>query len=133
MRELWCVIGRGGGKSRMAAAIATHTALLQRHQLAPGETGHVLVLSPTMAQAKIVFGYCLGFIEQSPVLRQEIVSTTQTEIRLCNGVIIGTHPNSFRSVRGARCWQSSPMKFRSGATRLPPCLTLRPTARCCRR
>ena len=100
VREVWCVVGRGGGKSRMAAACAVHTALLQQHQLAAGETGHVLVLSPTISQAKIVFGYCLGFIEQSPVLSQEIVSTTQSEIRLRSGVVIGTHPNSYRSVRG---------------------------------
>jgi hypothetical protein len=100
VRELWAVVGRGGGKSRVAAAVATHTALLQQTKLAPGEVGHVLVLSPTIAQAKIVFGYVLGFIEASPVLRGEIVSTTASEIRLRNNIIIGTHPNSFRSVRG---------------------------------
>ena len=100
VREFWCVVGRGGGKSRMAAACAVHTALLQQHQLAAGETGCVLVLSPTISQAKIVFGYCLGFIEQSPVLSQEVASTTQSEIRLRSGVVIGTHPNSYRSVRG---------------------------------
>ena len=58
VRELWAVVGRGGGKSRMAAACAVHTAVLQQHRLAPGEVGHVLVLSPTKSQAKIVFGYC---------------------------------------------------------------------------
>ena len=100
VRELWAVVGRGGGKSWMAAACAVHTALLQHHQLAPGEVGHVLVLSPTVAQAKVVFGYCMGFIEQSPVLHQELVGVTASEIRLHNGIIIGTHPNSFRSVRG---------------------------------
>ena len=47
-----------------------------------------------------MFGYCLGFIEQSPVLSQEVASTTQSEIRLRSGVVIGTHPNSYRSVRG---------------------------------
>jgi hypothetical protein len=100
VREFWAVVGRGGGKSRIAAACAVHVALLQKHKLAPGETGHVLVLSQTVAQARVVFDYALSFIEQSPVLRQEIESTTQTEIRLNNGVIIGTHHNSYRSVRG---------------------------------
>ncbi|MCK1417644.1 terminase [Bradyrhizobium sp. CW4] len=99
--EFWAVIGRRSGKSRVAAAIADHVALLQQHHLAPGEVGHVLVLSPTTtAQAKVVFQYCLGFIERSPVLRQEIASTTASEIRLKNGIVIGTHPNSFRSIRG---------------------------------
>lgn len=68
--ELWAVIGRRSGKSRVAAAIAVHVALLQKHQLAAGEIGYVLVLSPTVAQAKVVFQYCVGFAEQSPVLRQ---------------------------------------------------------------
>ena len=77
VRELWCVVGRGGGKSRMAAACAVHTALLQHHQLAPGEVGHVLVLSPTVAQAKVVFGYCMGFIEQSPVLARNWSASRQ--------------------------------------------------------
>lgn len=98
--ELWAVAGRRSGKSRVAAALADHVALLQKHSLAPGEVGYVLVLSPTQAQAKVVFQYCLGFIEQSPVLCKEILSTTAHEIRLKNGVIIATHPNSFRSIRG---------------------------------
>ena len=100
VRELWAVVGRGGGKSRMAAACAVHSALLQQHKLSPGEIGFILVLSPTTQQAKVVFGYCMGFIEQSPVLHQELASVTASEIRLRNGVVIGTHPNSFRSVRG---------------------------------
>ncbi len=100
VRELWCIIGRGGGKSRMAAACAMHKAIMEPHRLAPGEVGHVLVLSPTVGQAKIVFSYCLGFLEASPVLRGEIASITAAEIRLSNNATIGVHPNSFRSVRG---------------------------------
>jgi hypothetical protein len=100
VKEFWAVAGRGSGKSKTAAATATHAAVLQPHQLSPGEVGHVLVLSPTVAQAKIVFGYCKSYLEESPVLRQEIVDITQNEIRLRNNVVISTHPNSFRSVRG---------------------------------
>ena len=133
VRELWCIVGRGGGKSRMAAAIAVHTALLQQHKLAPGETGHVLVLSQTVGQARIVFGYCLAFIEQSPVLRGEIVNITQSEIRLRNNVIIGTHPNSYRSVRGRTllaCIFDESAFWRDESS---PCPMLKPIARCCRR
>jgi hypothetical protein len=60
----------------------------------------VLVLSQTVGQAKIVFGYILAFIKASPVLRQEIASITQSEIRLHSGIVISTHHNSYRSVRG---------------------------------
>lgn len=100
VRELWCKIGRGGGKSRMAAAIAVHTALLQRHRLAAGEIAYVLCLSPTIAQADIVFRYALSFIENSPVLRRQVIDATAHEIRLDGNVIIGTHASSYRSVRG---------------------------------
>ena len=57
VRELWAVVGRRAGKSRMAAGIACHSALLQRHQLAAGETGFALVLSQTRDQAGLVLDY----------------------------------------------------------------------------
>jgi hypothetical protein len=100
-RELWAICGRGSGKSRIAGACAVHAALLTGHRLSAGEQGFVLVLSPTVSQAKVVFHYALGFIEASPVLRGELASNpTQYEIRLRNRVTIATHPNSYRSVRG---------------------------------
>ena len=42
VRELWCVIGRRGGKSRMAAALAIWFAIFTKHKLAGGEIGTVL-------------------------------------------------------------------------------------------
>ena len=100
VRELWCVVGRRGGKSRMAAAIATFQAVFVQHKLAVGETGHVLVIAASRDQARVVFDYIKGFIEASPVLRQEIENITQSEIRLRNNIVISTHANSFRSIRG---------------------------------
>jgi phage terminase large subunit-like protein len=102
VRELWCVIGRRGGKSRIAAAIAAYLALFIDHSayLAPGETGFVLTLSMSRDQAQGVHDYILAFIEQSPVLRQEIVNVNQSEIGLRNRITIATHTNSFRTVRG---------------------------------
>jgi phage terminase large subunit-like protein len=100
VRELWCVVGRRGGKSRMAAALACYFALFVKHKLAGGEQGMVLVLSATTDQAKTVFNYVLGFMRASQVLAREIASVTRAEIRLRNGITIAVHPNSFRSVRG---------------------------------
>src|SRR5262249_54242987 len=60
----------------------------------------VLVLSPTLAQAKMVFGYALGFLEASPILKQKIIDTTTNEIRLRGNIVIATHPASYKSVRG---------------------------------
>jgi hypothetical protein len=100
VRELWCVVGRGGGKSRMAAALGDFLALFQKHRLSAGERGHVLVLAGSTDQAKTVFGYCQGFISESAVLEREVAATTQSEVRLRNGVVLAVHPNSFRSIRG---------------------------------
>jgi len=100
VRELWCIVGRRGGKSRMAAALAVFLALFTRHTLAQGERGMVLVLAASVEQAKVVFSYAKAFIMSSPVLAKEIEEATRDEIRLKNGVIIGIHAASFRTVRG---------------------------------
>jgi hypothetical protein len=100
VRELWCVVARRAGKSRVAAALAVFLALFQRHKLAKGETGHVLVLAATADQAKTVYEYAAGFIESSEALRREVRSITAHEIRLANDVIIGVHVNSYRTIRG---------------------------------
>ena len=93
VRELWAMVGRRGGKSRMAAALAVYQARFVKHQLARGEVGFVLVLAACQAQARIVFDYIRGFLSASPVLKQEIDSVTATEIRLQSGVVIATHAN----------------------------------------
>jgi hypothetical protein len=100
VRELWAVVARRSGKSRMAAALAVFLALFQRHKLAKGELGHVLVLAASVDQARTVFEYCVGFVEASEALRKEVRSITAHEIRLANGVVIGVWANSFRTVRG---------------------------------
>jgi hypothetical protein len=100
VRELWCVVGRGGGKSRMAAALGDYLALFQKHKLSPGERGSVLVLAGSVDQARTVFGYSAGFLTESKALEREVKATTASEIRLRNGVTLAVHPNSFRSIRG---------------------------------
>ena len=100
VRELWAQVGRRGGKSRIAGALADYAALFVTYHLAAGENGLVLVLAASQAQAKVVFSYCLGFIQQSPVLRQELIEATRNEIRLRSGITIAIHSTSFRNIRG---------------------------------
>jgi hypothetical protein len=102
VRELWAVAGRRSGKSRIAAAIAAFIAAFIDHRgrLAPGETGFVLVLAPTQAQAQVVFQYVQAFFQSSPILAQQIESVTASEIRLAGNIVVGVHPNSFRTIRG---------------------------------
>lgn len=100
--ELWAVAGRRGGKSRMAALVATFLATFEDHRgkLSPGEVGHVLVLAPSRGQAKVVHGYVSGFLRGSPILAKLIESETTEEIRLAGNIVIGIHSASFRNVRG---------------------------------
>jgi hypothetical protein len=60
----------------------------------------VACISPTVQQARIVQRYALGFLEASPLLRDEIAETTATEIRLANGNIIATLASDYRTLRG---------------------------------
>jgi hypothetical protein len=100
VRELWAVVGRRGGKSRMAGALAVYLACFTNHKLAWGEVGTVLVLGASRDQARTVFEYVKGFLDASPILRQEVVGSTQNEITLRNGIVIAVHSNSFRTIRG---------------------------------
>jgi hypothetical protein len=100
VRELWAIIGRRGGKSRIAAALAVYLACFTSRRLAPGEIGMVLVLAASRDQAKTVFEYIRGFLNSSPILRQEIFNQTAQELTLRNGIVIGVHSNSFRTIRG---------------------------------
>jgi hypothetical protein len=102
VRELWCLIGRRGGKSRIAAALAVYFAALVDHtgKLASGETGMVMILAATKSQASTVFGYCRGLLESSPMLSALIDTIKADEILLKSGVVISVHTASFRTVRG---------------------------------
>src|ERR1700722_1798831 len=65
VEELWCIIGRRGGKSRAIAALAVYLAVLVDHSanLAVGERAVCLVLAQNVKQARVVFNYVLGILE----------------------------------------------------------------------
>jgi 5-methyltetrahydropteroyltriglutamate--homocysteine methyltransferase len=65
----------------MAAAIGVYLALFVPRNLAPGEVGEVTIIAATREQATVVFRYVVGFLQASPVLRQEIEVVTQHEVR----------------------------------------------------
>ena len=102
VRELWCIIGRRSGKSRVAAAVADFIAAFQDHagRLAPGEVGTILVLAASRVQAQTVFNYIRAFFEASPILSQLVDAVTTDEIKLAGNVAIAVHTNNYRTVRG---------------------------------
>jgi hypothetical protein len=102
VKELVAIASRRSGKGRVAAALAVHAALLTDHSkvLAPGEVGVVACVSPTRAQAAILLDYARGYLDASPLLRDEVRDVTSDEIRLKNGNVICTLTSDYRSVRG---------------------------------
>ncbi len=58
VRELWMVIGRRGGKSRIAALIAVYLAFFVdwSRVLAMGEKGYIMLIYPDRRQARVTMG-----------------------------------------------------------------------------
>jgi hypothetical protein len=73
--ELWCVIGRRGGKSRAIAALLAYLATMVDYcsQLVLGERGVVLCLARTQEQSQVVLEYVAGIIEAAPILAKMVI------------------------------------------------------------
>lgn len=101
-KEAWLVVGRRGGKSRIAALIAVYLALFRDYSkiLAPGERGTVMVIAQDRRQARVVHRYISGLLDASPLLAREIQESVKESIHLRNRISIEIHTSNFRSVRG---------------------------------
>jgi phage terminase large subunit-like protein len=100
VEEFAAVVGRRGGKSRALSTLAAYIAGLCKHDLAPGETGVLLLIAPDQKQAAISLEYCTAAFETSPILKQLIDSRTAEVLTLTNGVSIEVRAASFRRLRG---------------------------------
>jgi hypothetical protein len=101
-REAWLVVGRRGGKSRIAALVAVFLACFRdyRNVLAPGERGTLPIIAADRRQARTVMRYVRGLLNGCPILAKAIVATRADAIELANGVILEVHTASFRAIRG---------------------------------
>jgi hypothetical protein len=102
VRELWCVVGRRGGKDSVASAIAAHSAALfsDGDRLRPGERALVMCLATDRDQAKIVLAYTKSYFADIDLLKGMVQRETATGFELTNNVDVAIATNSFRSVRG---------------------------------
>lgn len=102
VKELWCIVGRGGGKDSTASVIAAHTAALfsEGARLRPGERGLVMCLATDRDQSKIVLNYTRSFFTDIPMLADMVKRETAIGFELTNGIDVAVTTNSFRSVRG---------------------------------
>lgn len=78
VEELVCLIGRRGGKSRAAAALAVYLACFVDYSsvLAAGERGVILCLAQNQVQARVVLSYAAGIIHSVPLLNDLVASET---------------------------------------------------------
>jgi hypothetical protein len=99
-RELTLMGGRRGGKTgKLGARIATFEAF-RDHGIPRGERAFVMIIAPTLAQAKIAFDFIVSDITKSPVLSRKISKIRRNEIVLKNGITIGCYACSRVTVRG---------------------------------
>jgi hypothetical protein len=106
--ELWCVVGRRGGKSRAIAALLVYLATMVDYcsQLVLGERGVVLCLARTQEQSQVVLEYVAGIIEAAPILAKMVIRRAADSLTLFNRgatIVIAVRAASFRSVRGLTC------------------------------
>jgi hypothetical protein len=103
--ELWCAIGRRGGKSRAMATMAAYSAGLCDHsdKLARGERGVVLLIAQDKRAAKVGLDYAEGAFDSTPMLRQLIKERRREELVLTNGITLEVRAPTLRGVRGTTC------------------------------
>lgn len=99
-REAWMIVGRRGGKSRVAALLAVYLGCFRRYRLAIGERAVVAVIAADRSRARVIFRYVAGLIKSVPMLRATIARETAEEIELTSGVAIEVQTSSFTRTRG---------------------------------
>ena len=100
VQEVWAQVGRGGGKTRAAAAALVATAIRDYPSLAPGERAKAFLLAQNRGTARQAFNYVRGIINSSIQLKRMILSETKGTISLNNGIDIETITASYKHVRG---------------------------------
>lgn len=99
LRELWCLAGRGGGKSTFGAVQAVKAAC----RAYPNVRGipRILCLAFTKDQAGLIYEYVVEFFERDRELKKLMVQPTRRRsFDLAHGVRVETISSSWRSVRG---------------------------------
>ena len=101
-REIDCIVGRRGGKSRIISVIAAYLAAFVDYSqvLAPGEMGIVAILANDREQSRIILGYCREAFRFSPILAGMVTDDLAYEIRLKNRTAIRVMTSGTASVRG---------------------------------
>lgn len=104
IREAWMVVGRRGGKGRIAALVATYMACFRdyTHLLAPGARATIPIVAADLKQAQESMNYLRGLFS-TPGLAPLVDRAIHDQIDLWNRVTIRVYAGSFKSLRGMLC------------------------------
>jgi hypothetical protein len=97
--ELFCGAGRRSGKTRFAALMAVHAAA-QSYDLPPGGYAVAAIVAPDRRQAQLAFSYARGLVQNSEILRAELVRETYDSLEFKHATRLEIMTGNFRAVRG---------------------------------
>lgn len=99
--EFVAIIGRDGGKTAAAAAIAVKAAIRDYPGLRPGEVATTLFVAVDKPQARIALDYARRSFTQVPMLARLVANETADGVALRNGneLVVGTNDHR-RTARG---------------------------------
>ena len=104
--EAALICGRRGGKSRVLALIAVYLACFRDYtpHLAPGEVATIPIVAADRKQARTIFRYVVGLIENVPMLAGMKTDTSAEAVTIeglnSSPVVIEIHAATYRGVRG---------------------------------
>ena len=100
--ELFVVAGRRSGKSFISAVIACYLGLFFDYNpyFGPGERGSIVIIAADRQQARVIFNYVSGILNDNPVFRNCVANETRERIELSNQIDIEIMTASFRTIRG---------------------------------
>lgn len=100
-READVIVGRRGGKDRIASLLALVMAACRDYSpyLAAGQRGTLPIIAADRKQSREIMSYLDGLFSL-PMFKPMVESQTSEQIRLNNRVTIEIHTASFRSTRG---------------------------------
>ena len=88
VREFYAICGRGAGKSRVVALLATCFAASREYKRAPGERIYVGVFAPDRKQSRVTFRYIVGLLRSVPELAALVERSLDESLDLSSGVTI---------------------------------------------
>jgi hypothetical protein len=99
IREVYFLVGRGSGKSRIVSMIGAYHGT-RKYPRATGESIVIAIIAPSRSQALVTFRYLRALLRSAPVLASLVVRETADTIWLSTGCVIEVISASAWSPRG---------------------------------